>query len=231
MKKSAFAAVLSLVCFLSYGEVDNLPHILVYGTAEVRAVPDELIWNLSVKTVGMDISNVASNHALEVSEVLGYLKTKGSEKELKTSRMQLNENRVYRDRTWVKEGFYASTEIKFKSLNFSDYLSCWIKLSEFENLTINNVGFGVSDRIAVQDETRLKAVHAAKQKAVALAEAMEVTLFEPLVIEEIYGHAIDARTQIFAGEFEMMADSDAVISPGTESVKVQVKVIFRIGGK
>jgi uncharacterized protein YggE len=197
------------------------------------AVPDELIWSLSVKTVGADISNVASSHVRDVSDVLDYLKTKSSEEDLKTSRMQLNDNKVYRDRTWVKEGFYASTNIKFKGLDFSDYLSCWMKLSEFKNLIINNVSFGVSNRIAVQNETRLKAVRAAKQKAVALAEAMEVTLYEPLMIEEIYGVAPDVRLQKGVGGFERMADSwgEDVISPGTESIKVQVKVMFRIGGK
>jgi len=231
MKKKVLVAVLSLVCFLSYGDLDEVPHILVYGTAETMAVPDELIWSLSVKTMGADINNVASNHVREVSAVLGFLKTKSEETDLKTSQMQLNENWVYRNRNRVKEGFYASTKVVFKSLNFADYQSCWIKLSGFENLTINNVGFGVSDRIAVQNATRLKAVRAAKQKAVALAAAMEVTLYEPLVIEEIYGSAPDLRTvnSVAFGESDGLAEG--VISPGTESVKVQIKVMFRIGSE
>ena len=233
MKKFIPVFALSLLTsFLSFAETD-LPHITVYGTAEEMVVPDELNWSVSVKTVGTSVEEVATNHLIDVSAVLGYLKKSIPEKEIKTSHMQLNENWVYRDRSRLQEGYYAYTAISFKSTDFTKYLEYWKNLSKLSSLTINQVSFDISNRIEIQNKTRLKAVSAAKEKTEVLAKALGVSLLEPLVVEEISDNAIDSR--IFngyaAGAVARKEPSEDSISPGKQGITSRVKLIFRITAK
>lgn len=152
MKELIPVFALSLMTvLLSFAETD-LPHITVYGTAEEMVVPDELNWSLSVKTVGASVEEAATNHLKDVSGVLDYLKSCIPEKEIKTAHMQLNENWVYRDKSRLKEGYYAYTAISFKSKDFSKYMDCWRQLSKFNNLSIGQVSFNISNRIEIQNK-------------------------------------------------------------------------------
>ena len=170
---------------LCYAEFD-VPHVVVFGTAETEVVPDELQWNLSVKTLSGTVVEVSKNHSDDVSSVLAYLKESGlTTDNVKTSRMQLNENVVYRNNSRLKEGYFAFTSISFKTTEFHDYLNYWKQLANFNNLTINSVAFAISNRIAIQNETRIIAVKKAKEKAVSLAGALGAQVLEPLLIEEI----------------------------------------------
>lgn len=229
MKKLIPVFALSLLTsFLTFAETD-LPHITVYGTAEEMVVPDELNWSLSVKTVGASVEEAATNHLQNVSAVLSYLNGCIPKDEIKTSRMQLNENWVYRDKNRLKEGYCASTAISFKSKDFSKYTELWRQLAKFDNLSIGQVSFGISNLLEIQNATRLKAVVAAKKKAQALAETLGVVLLEPLVLEEIPNDV--PAVKLRAAMKEIDSPSAEGISPGTQSVKSQVTLVSRIAVK
>ena len=232
MKKLIPVFVLSLLTsFLSFAETD-LPHITVYGTSEEMVVPDELNWSVSINTIGPSVEETATNHLKDVSSVLNYLKSCIPEKEIKTAHMQLNENWVYRNQSSLKEGYYAFTTISFKSTDFTKYMGYWEQLSKFNNLRINQVSFDVSNRIEIQNKARLKAVSAAKEKAGALAAALGVALLEPLVVEEISDNEIDLRSNVAYGVGGLARErSQESISPGTQSIKSQVRLMFRISAK
>lgn len=232
MKKFIPVFALSLLAALfSFAETD-LPHITVYGTAEEMVVPDELNWNLSVKTIGTSVEEVATNHLQDVSAVLSYLNGCIPKDEIKTSRMQLNENWVYRDKNRLKEGYYAYTAISFKSKDFSKYTELWRQLAKFDNLSIGQVSFGVSNLLEIRNKVRLAAVKSAKEKAGTLAESLGVSLMEPLVVEEIPSDDADIRMQLkFAGGSDRLAREPASISPGEQSITSRVKLIFRITAK
>lgn len=204
------------------------PHIVVVGTAQTEAVPDELVWSLTVKTDGAEVEPVAAAHAAEVSAVLDFLKTYVEKKDLRTDRMRLSENWVYQNRTRVQEGYAASTGITFTSRDFSQYLALWTGLSKQKNTSINNAGFRVSDIRKIQDELRVKAVADARAKAVALAEAGGVALYEPIVIEEMpTGRVGIARAMDGFAKAELAEP----VEPGSETVQASITVYFRIGSK
>jgi uncharacterized protein YggE len=204
------------------------PHILVYGTAEMEAVPDKLVWNLTVKTIGADVQAVAAAHATEVSAVLDLLKTKVDKKEIQTDRMRLAENWIYRDRNRVQEGYVASTAITFTGKDFSQYLSLWTGLSVCRNTSINSASFQLSNRRELEDQARLKAVANAREKAAALASAGGVMLYEPIAIEEMSERGSGPVVLRKAYAADALAEP---IEPGTETVQASVSVYFRIGPK
>ena len=216
---------------LCYAEF-NVPHVVVFGTAETEVVPDELHWNLSVKTLSGTVVEVSKNHSDDVSRVLNYLKESGlTTDNVKTSRMQLNENIVYRNKSRLKEGYFAFTSISFKTTEFHDYLKYWKQLANFNNLTINSVSFAISNRIAIQNETRIIAVKKAKEKAVSLAGALGAQVLETLLIEEIDSFSRAPRNAVFSMEQSGVRNDEGSISPGQEIVRARVKTVFRISDK
>jgi uncharacterized protein YggE len=230
MKKFIPVFALSLLTsFLSFAETD-LPHITVYGTAEEMVVPDELKWTITINTTGASIEEVATNHLKDVSTVLDYLKGCVPEKEIKTAHMQLNENWVYRNQSALKEGYYAFTTINFKSTDFAKYMNYWMQLSKFNNVRINQVSFDVSNRKEIQNRVRLKAVAVAKEKATALATSLGVALLEPLAVEEASNSDNNRRSGVGGVSFAQEPSGNS-ISPGTQSVESNVKLVFRISAK
>lgn len=206
----------------------DAPHVIVFGTAEKKVVPDELHWALSVKTIGPAVAEVSKMHIDDVSRVLSYLKNSGlSEKDVKTTRMQLNENRVYRNNSRVKEGYFALTQITFELSDFAGYLEYWEQLANFNNLTINSVTFALSNREDVKDKVRVSAVKNAREKAVSLADALGAKLMPPLLIEELDSYSPRPQKAMLSME---MADSGTAggISPGYEIVQARVRVLFEI---
>ncbi len=213
---------------LCYAEFD-VPHVVVIGTAETEVTPDELHWSVSIKTLGKTVVDVSKTHSDDVLKVLNYLKTSGlTSDNVKTSRMQLNENMVYRNKSRLREGYFAFTNINFKTTEFHNYLKHWEQLANFNNLTINSVAFALSNRLAIQDETRVGAVKNAKEKAVSLAGALGAQVLEPLLIEEIDSFSGTPRSAVFSMEAAGARDNGLSISPGQETVRARVKTVFRI---
>lgn len=227
MKRILQILLIILPVSMCYADFD-VPHVVVYGTAETEVTPDELHWNLAVKTQGATVQEVSTNHTKEVAAVLKYLTKSGVPgKKVKTSRMQLRENFVYRNKSRVKEGYFAHTSIQFLITDFAAYLTYWKDMSEFENLTIDSVTFAISDRIVIQNNTRIVAVQKARSKAEALAEALDAQLHEPLLIEEVGLPGVVPRNAMLSMERGVAADVGS-ISPGQETVRAQVKTVFRI---
>lgn len=216
---------------LCYAEFD-VPHVVVFGTAETEVAPDELHWNITIKTLGETVGDVSKTHSNDVSGVLNYLRESGlTSDNIKTSRMQLNENMVYRNKSRLREGYFAFTGIHFKTTEFENYLDYWEQLASFNNLTINSVSFALSNRLAIQDETRIVAVKKAKEKAVSLAAALGAQVLEPLLIEEFDSFSGSPRSAVLSMEQAGARNNGGSISPGQETVRARVKTVFRIFSK
>lgn len=209
------------------GEIE-VPHILVYGTAETKATPDELIWSLTVKSLGSDIEALAAKHLDEVGAVLDYLEGEDVVHDsVKTARMQLSENWAYRNGNRLRDGYMAITEVSFTSRVMDDYVKHWTGLTKLRNLTVNGVRFDLSNRICLQDETRTKAIIAARKKAGAMAGVLGVELREPLLLEELYG-GIDQSGGPNVAMMRQAEDAGGRVAPGKESIIMRVRLAYRI---
>jgi len=217
------------------GELD-VPHVSVFGTAVIEVVPDEMHWTLFVKTQGPEIASVAETHDRKVAGVIAFLKERSiDEKKIQTSRITLSENWVYKDRDRVLDGYIASTTVVFESNKLDQYRDLWIGVANLMDVSVNSVEFDTSERIKHQNNSRLQAVRAAKDKAIALAKALDSNVGKPLVIDEVMAPALDYSGQGGPANFRMaftesaMAAPDASsISPGTISVRTRVNVKFQI---
>ncbi len=215
------------ICSKSVAAETIVPQIKVYGTAEQTVVPDELQWNISVSTRGKNVQSVADRHAEGAAAVLAYLKTVTDEKSLKTCNIQLVEDWNYRNNSRVREGFVATTNIAFTTVQFSRYLDIWTKLSSFEQVRVDDVHFAFSGREKLENEVKKEAVRNARLKAEQLAAALGVSVAEPVLIEEQGWGRSDS------GLYKLKMDRAAAggasaVAPGTEKVRSSVLVIFRL---
>ena len=224
-------AVLVLGAGVSAEEID-LPHITVSGTATTEVTPDQMVWSLKVQNKGASLEEVAQQHTDIVNRVLQFLKqSEVEEKTIQTSWMQFGENWVYRNRSRVKEGYYASTILSFKVKDLKKYKPLWIGLSRIERVSVEGVRYDHSKRIQYQDETRVKALLAAKQKAVNMARILGSRVGEPLAIEEDLsvseGRAVPSFSNV-AVNAGAAGTAGEGIAPGKIPVRIRVKVKFRL---
>jgi uncharacterized protein YggE len=225
--QATLLAVLTLST--AYGNDFDIPRIGVYGTATTHAKPDQLRWVLGVKTTGLDIEKVASEHDKTVSMTLAFLKKQGvTDTDIQTSNVSLDENWDYRGNTRVRDGFFAQTGISFISADLPHYRDMWIGLSQIPGLSVESATWETSRRIVLQDITRVQALEAAKEKAIALAKAIDARIAEPLQIEEVLDDWHSNGLPVNRLALEQASEAGEAIAPGTIPIRMKIYAVFRL---
>lgn len=223
---------ISLLSAVAYAGDMALPHISVFGTAVTRIIPDKMIWHLQVRNKSSSLDSVAKEHIDIIKKVTAFLKESSvKDDEVQTSRMEFGENWEYKDRSRVKEGYYAITHVTFTMTDFNSYERIWKGLSLIENTSVNEILYDHTERIKHQNETRVKALIAAKEKAQLLAKTIGSEIAEPLLIEEIsLSNDVENRPNVLQARREAFAEGDegTPISPGLIPVRMRVKATFRL---
>lgn len=229
MKKILILLVLFFVGTApAYGDDIEVPHVTVFGTAEEKVVPDKMLWNLQVMNKGQLLENVSKIHIDLVEKVTKLLKSEGIKDDLQTSRMEFNENMVYKKSSHIKEGYFARTYITFSMTDFSKYKKIWLELAEINGVSVTNVSYDHTERISIQNKTRIRALSEAKKKAKVLAESIGSKIAEPLLVEEEQV-SLGIRTlnvSRFAEDGGSQGTSS--ISPGLIPIRMRIKASFRL---
>lgn len=232
-KMILLTAIVIFSGFVTAEEITQ-PQISVYGTAEIKVVPNEMVWSLNVNTKDKDLVAVSRKQMFAVEQALGFLKEMDIEQEkLQTSQMRFGENWKTVNNERVQDGYYASTNISFVISDFELYQQIWFGLAAIKNVTIESTSYTHSDRIKYQNESRQKAVLVAREKAIALAATLGSGIAEPLAIEEM-------ASQVYAGSnmisnsvnYDSTVSADVasgdVLALGTISINTRVRVVFKL---
>lgn len=216
------------------GELET-PHISVYGTAVAEVVPDEMHWRLTVRSEAVEVTQTADQHQRHVAALLAFLKAgRIEEKKIQTSQMQLGENWEFNRGTRTQKGYFASTTVTFESDDLDQYQKLWMGLSRLAGVSVNGVSFDSSQRIRIQNETRIEALLAARAKAAELAAVLQVSLGGPLAIEEEPGGDDVLRSGPMLSNRMMEASamqaevSGESISPGTIPIRIRLRAVFAL---
>jgi len=207
------------------------PHITVYGTATTEVVPNQMIWSLHVENRGHDLNTVAAEQTKIVQGVLDFLKQTGVEsKSLQTSRMAFGENC-----SRTRDGYIASTDVSFKINQLDLYQPIWLGLAGMPAVSVQGVSYDHTRRIDFQNETREKAIVAAKEKAASCARVLGVELGPPLALEEdqpatdVWGMGMANNMVNNLRAMPGAAPArDEVVAPGTIPITIRVKAEFQL---
>ncbi len=235
MKTIFSAIVLVLLVSIPALATDiELPHIVVYGTAVLEITPDEMLWALNVTNKASNVEAVAERHSEIVQSVIIFLgKANIDIDDIQTSRMRFGENWGYKNNSRVKEGYFASTQISFTLAAFDKYKSLWSGLANIKNVSIQNVNYDHSKRIEFQNKTRLKALVAAKEKAITMANILNTSIAEPLLIEEDLSFDKNPMNQniLMVNEAGSRAEPQNLggsFALGKIPIRARVKVAYRL---
>jgi uncharacterized protein len=209
------------------------------GSAEIRVVPDlaDLIFQVEVRNV--DLSKARREQAERVTKVLAALRSAGiSEAELQTSQVEIVPHYDNRD----SERSQESAIVRFYSV--SQYVSCTLHdIKKIASVTANAVAAGVtaaqgatlrtSQLRKYRDEARAKAIHAAKEKAVALASELGAKVGRPYTITEgtfddriSYGNAYNSQLNEGSAPRVTGDNAEPTFAVGRISVSAMVSVSF-----
>lgn len=233
MKKLVLSVLLGgLAMATAFADDLQPPHVTVYGTAVTEVIPDEMHWSVKVLNKGPALDSVASEHTRIVQTAMQLLKDAGVEgKTIQTSSMEFGENWEYKNSERAQNGYFALTVISFKLTDFGLYNKLWLGLAKLPSVSVENVAYDHTKRIDFQNETRRKAVMAAREKAEALASALGSAIGEPLLIEEQVVEnnwaANSAMNNLRQVSDEEVAGAEGV-APGKIPIRTRVRASFRL---
>lgn len=230
MKRTSilFFLILILLAAAAKAEDIELPHVTVFGTAVKKVIPDKMLWNVQIMSKDQLLEDVTKKHISVVGKVTDFLNSEGIKEDLQTSRMEFGENWIYRNGSRLKEGYFARTFVTFSMTDFTKYKKIWLGLAAINDVSVQNIDYDHTDRINIQNETRVRALHEAKSKAKILAESIGSSIAEPVLIEEEWAgdDVVMNNARAAAANFEGQADSS--VSPGLISIRTRVKASFRL---
>jgi len=225
------ALALALLLSASAVSADEFatPHVTVTGTATLQVVPDLMRWQLAVRTVDPASAGAAEAQGKAVAAVMAFLKQQRIvEESIQTSRIQLGDNWSDSRAGRVRDGYFAATDLSFSLTDFDRYARIWTGLAELPGVSVRAVDMDHRDRIRFQNEARVKALLAAREKAGELAAALGATLGDALFVEEEPAGGQGrfpnpSNVLAHAGEFGGLEE---FLAPGAIAIQARVKAAF-----
>ncbi len=158
-------------------QVNALPptrHILVYGDAQARAIPDRFKITLNFESVNVDPDLARRNVETNVQQVLTQLRAAGvPDDEIVATSLSIDSKERYDQKT--QEQVFVGTEVartltaRFSSQKALESFLAGIKTSR--ELTISEVSTQLSDEPALRAALREKTIVSSREKADIIAKA------------------------------------------------------------
>lgn len=207
-------------------------HITVTGTAVTRTTPDTVVWHVTLTTTNKNLVRAKDQSDSQVQAILATTRELG----LKPDDVQtgfLDVGREYEEGEYGQWGdfkhFRMTRQVTITQRDTSQFdavLTGLIKSSDMEvRYTLES-----SQIQEIQATTRLKAVTSAREKATAMANALDAEIGE---VMDIYEHADMGYGRLAANSVLEMGhaggmDSMGTFAPGSIDVEVSVGVRFEL---
>ena len=209
--------------------------VSVAGTAVTMTVPDLVRWRLSTSDLDKDLLAAKGKSDAKLKAILGLREELGvAIEDVQTGHLSIRKEWV-RDRSGNPvefKGFVITRTIAFTQRDiarFDEFLAKFVSRAEVEL----EFSFDTTRRHALRNETRLKALAAAKQKAADMTAALVAGLGKVLTIKE---EQPSRSFQTFASNMITSDEGDraaadvasGTMAPGSIEVRVTVHASFAI---
>lgn len=211
---------------------ENPPSITTNGTAHVYAQPDEVIVNVFLENEDNDLSAASSRTDEQTKGVLRVCKKFGIAPQHAQSTHR-NYGRNYRYREGHPK-FKASQTISICLKDLIDYDDFITELIGLEVANVSGAQFRTTKHREYMDQARMKAILAAKEKAILLATQLDQEVGRALHINEGPAPSPWRNNQMaYANTSADMGggseDSDgSAFAPGQLKIEAQVTVTFAL---
>jgi len=234
---AAFATTLFFACAPLANPQGNGPDrtISVTGTALTRTIPDTVVWQVHTTSTHLNIVEAKNISDVQMQAILKTVRDLGVEaKDVQTGYLEVRKE-YQRDNYGtpaIFKHFRVTRQLTIKERDtskFDKFLTGLVKSADVEvsyELTTSRLQ-------DIRAETRLKAVTTAKDKAAAMAGALDASLGDVLKIHEKVDHGYGGMSNL-ANEIQLekLEDSEEVdestFAPGAIGVKVAVDAVFEL---
>jgi uncharacterized protein YggE len=234
---SGFAATLIVACLtslpaLAQSAPQSLPHLLVVsGTGEVKAKPDQAMLSAGVVSEARSAAEALSANSRDMTNVFATLKRLGiPEKSIRTSNFQVTPQYPPYDSKQPHRiiGYQVSNTV---SVTVDDLDKLGPALDALVASGANNLGdiaFSIRHDKALMAEAREAAVKDATAKAETLARAAGVSLGPIVEISEGSGSIPEPFDKMPLGNMRALAAPPPPVAAGEETVSVSVSMSWEI---
>jgi uncharacterized protein YggE len=239
MKASLLGVIAALlVSFITPLAAESDPAVRtvsVSGTAVTRTTPDLIVWQITTSDFDRDLLLAKGNSDKKLNAILSLRDELGIKAEdLETGHVSIH--REYeqdeRGRRGAFKHFAVSRHVTIRQRDlksFDQFFSRLVRAAEMEV----SLSFESSNLETLREETRLKALRIARDKAKAMAEELGSKLGKVLTINE-HGNPAPSSLMFSNAYFADPNASSAVdissgtFSPGAIEVRVTVYAVFEI---
>lgn len=240
MKKAVFFLLLILSISL-YSQDSYQRSITVTGSSEVRVIPDEVILTLGIETNDIEMSIAKNENDRIASEVIIIAKNFGIEERfIQTD--YINIEPIYDDYYDYKEfhGYFIRNTIVITIKDIDKMEDIMAAVLESGVNYIHGVDFRTSELREHRDKARLMAMKAAKEKAEALANALDQNIGKPISIYENQDYWYSGSSSYWGGSYGagmyqnsyaydgMSRESEGPIAPGEINITASVTISFEL---
>ncbi len=212
----------------------NNQQVTINGTGEISARPDIAVLNFSVieqrASTPAEALKKSSEKMNQVQEKLTDLGIK--EKDIHSSNFSMYPEYDYNDGLRKERGYTVNQQLTVKIRNL-DMIGDTIKAITLEGVNqIGNVNFEIDDLESLLQQARIKAIAAAKYKAIELAEAADINLCKVLGFWEnqnsgpvMYNRSMTMSEKGFGGSDDFAAP---IVQPGEQEITAEMSVTFKV---
>lgn len=248
-------SIFLMVCLLAFAavgyaqEIDKMPSVTVTGTSIVMIAPDEVVFSLDFTKTDKDLQIARKQNDESVAKMLELARKFGiNPNDVKTDNisveMKYTSIRDPKKRIFDEDGDEIGTKI-FKGYEVSKSVTVRLKeIKRFEEFfaeilktgitEVDSVRFETSKLRENKDKARDMAMKAAREKAAALAGAINQTIGKAIKITEINVSNVDysglnSNSTVaanFVSGSTSVSESLATFAPGAIKVEAQVTVTF-----
>ena len=231
---------LLLVGFASTAHAKTERTVSVMGTATTQVVPDMVVWKLTTTSINKNLSTAKAESDRKIQAVLQAARSMGvAHQDLQTGQLAIQrtyDHAKFSTRRDIQK-FRVTRELTITQRDikrFDEILTRLIKASEMEvRYTLKS-----SELTELRDQTRLKAVVAAQEKARAMAGALGAKIGRILTMtednyrggyNELLTNSVSwHENESSYGRQKSIPQDPATLAPGTINVKVSVATVFEL---
>jgi len=227
---AAFAFCMAFVPPLFGQDTWSHPRIIsVTGNAEIKVAPDEVALTLGVDSHDKDLAVAKVDNDTRIKKLLNLAHTAGVDsKNIQTSALTMGPE--YSDEKIPKLlGYHVSQTVTVTLTDLSKYEDLMTNSLKAGVNRVDGINFFVADPKKYREEARLKAVQAAREKAVAMAAQLGQTVGKPWEVTE----GIDANdaTANFLSSVQYkfaMPQQEPTVAGGEVTIRAFIRVSFQL---
>ncbi|MDQ1522296.1 MAG: uncharacterized protein QOE47_220 [Pyrinomonadaceae bacterium] len=221
-----FGLCLTLLCHAQESREQSL--ITVTGEAEVRVVPDEVVFDVTVRTLNKDLKIAKAQTDERLKQLVELTrKYKVAPEDMQTDYIKLEPRYRGNNETRTFLGYWVRKDFVFTLRDVTQAESLLSEVMTSGITSINSINFRTSQMRKYRDQARALAIRAAREKAVALTAEIGQRIGKAYSIEE------DAATRSPISQNNYMANitstsgDDAAETEGTLALG-QITVSARV---